>query len=313
MTSCTATAYDGSYFAMNTVMQLTVYGNRKVLAECGKLLSSLDLKLSATHPAGPVYALNERGTPVTDPTVLEVAREALRISALSDGAFDVTIYPVVSLWGFPSSDYHVPTQEELDQALSKVGYQHLLLTEDSLSLPEGCQIDLGAIGKGFAGDLLRQYLKDKGVKNALLNLGGNVVAMGSKPDGKPFRIAIKDPVGEGYVCVLSISDTNVVTSGLYERYFERDGVRYGHIIDPSTGRPVDNEWLSVTVVGESGIDCDAWSTALFVMGVDKACAKVRELGLEVVMVTGDTLYVSESLQSKIQYQGAYASYRVVTL
>lgn len=313
ITACTRTAYQDSFWAMNTYMDLTVYGNKKVLAECIKLAADLDRKLSVTDPASAVYALNKQGTPVDDKDVLALAQAAVRLSETTDGAFDVTIYPVSSLWGFTKGDYHVPTEAQLAEALAKVDYRKIDLSNGRLALPQGNQIDFGGIAKGYLGDVLKRYLVAQGVKSALLNLGGNVVAVGSRPDGKPYRVAIKDPLGEGYVCILSVQDVNVVTSGLYERYFLQDGVKYGHIIDPFTGYPVNNGLLSVTVVGEVGTDCDAYSTALFVMGANKACQVAKALGLQVVMVTHDTLYVSATLADGIQYQGQYASYKVVTL
>ena len=144
-------------------------------------------------------------------------------------------------------------------------------TAGTASLPDGVEVDLGSVAKGYAGDVLTGLLKANGVKSALLDLGGNIQTVGTKPDGSSWRIGVRDPEDEnGYIGVVSVSDKAVVTSGGYERYFEQDGVRYWHILDPETGAPARSGLASVTVVGDSGLLCDALSTALFVMGLDRA-------------------------------------------
>ena len=308
---CKQAPKEKTFFAMNTLMTVSLYGDSALLDECGRLLASLDRTLSATDPTSEVYRLNHGGTS-EDEHVKELLDKSFALARLTEGAFDPTVYPVVRAWGFTTGGYRVPAQDELTAALSKVGYERIAWKEGAVSLPQGMEIDFGGIAKGYAGDLVKRYLLDKGLTSGLLNLGGNVVAIGSKPDGTPYRIAVKDPQGEGYMCILPIVDKSVVTSGLYERYFEKDGVKYGHIVNPATGYPVDNGFLSVTVVGEDGAKCDALSTALFVMGPQKACEFAKSNALSVVMATEDCLYVSSDLSSSIAWKGEQNK-RVVTL
>ena len=156
------------------------------------------------------------------------------------------------------------------------------------SLPDGVEIDLGSVAKGYTGDVLAGLLKAYGVESALLDLGGNIQTIGVKPDGTPWRIGVQDPEGDGYIGVVSVSGKAVVTSGGYERYFERDGARYWHIIDPATGTPARSGLASVTVVGDAGVVCDALSTALFVMGLDGALEHWREYrDFEAVLIADD--------------------------
>jgi len=177
-----------------------------------------------------------------------------------------------------------------------------------VTLPEGMEIDLGSVAKGYAGQLAAQMLREHGVQSALLNLGGNVQTVGTKPDGSPWQIGIKDPQGEDAMMVLSVEDQAVVTSGGYERYFEQDGQTYWHIMDPSTGHPADSGLLSVTIVGKQGIICDGLSTSLFVMGLEKAADLWAQSGdFEAVFVTASgEVYITEGLQDRFALTEQYA-------
>ena len=183
-----------------------------------------------------------------------------------------------------------------------MGYEKVILDGQTLTLPEEMELDLGAVGKGYAGDLTADLVKEHGLESALLNIGGNIQAVGSRPDGEDWRLAIRSPYGEGEVGLLKVSDCAVVTSGNYERYFTaKDGTRYGHIIDPKTGYPVDNGLASVTIVTEEGKMGDALSTALFVKGLDGAKAYWQSHdGFEMIVMTEDQkLYVTEGLDENL--------------
>ena len=177
-----------------------------------------------------------------------------------------------------------------------------------VTLPEGMEIDLGSVAKGYAGQLAAQMLRNSGVESALLNLGGNVQTVGAKPDGSPWQIGIKDPKGEDAMMVLSIADQAVVTSGGYERYFEQDGQTYWHIMDPFTGHPADSGLISVTIVGDEGVVCDGLSTALFVMGLEKAADLWAQSGdFEAVFVTASgEVYITEGLRDHFALTERYA-------
>ena len=186
-------------------------------------------------------------------------------------------FHLVRAWGFTMGEfeagkrYPVPAVSVTDALLEQVDYRKIRQDGTRVTLPEGMEIDLGAVTKGYAGREVAEFLRENGVTSALLNLGGNVQTVGAKPDGSPWRVAVQDPESDGYAGILEIVDCAAVTSGGYQRYFVgTDGETYWHIMDPSTGRPARNGLLSVTIVAEDGALCDALSTALFVMGAEKA-------------------------------------------
>lgn len=279
-----------TFAAMDTVMTLTVYGGGSDdLAAAKDRVLQLEARLSVTDPDSEIAALNRTGTAALSPDTAELLSRSLELCARTDGALDVTVYPVVRAWGFTTGDYTVPDEDTLAALLEKVDYTKVRLEGDTASLPAGAEIDLGAVAKGWTGDQLAILLREKGVESALLELGGNIHTIGSKPDGSDWRVAVRDPAdGEGYLGVVSVSDKAVVTSGGYERYFERDGVRYWHIMDPATGAPARSGLASVTVVADSGLYADALSTALFVMGREAALDYWRaNRDFEAILVSDD--------------------------
>ena len=236
--------------------------------------------------------------------------QALEICRRTDGALDLSIYPIVRAWGFTTGSYQVPDEAEIQALLPLVDYRKIQYdaATGTVTLPEGMEIDLGSVAKGYAGQLAAQMLREHGVQSALLNLGGNVQTVGAKPDGSPWQIGIKDPQGEDAMMVLSVEDQAVVTSGGYERYFEQDGQTYWHIMDPSTGHPADSGLISVTIVGDEGVVCDGLSTALFVMGLEKAADLWAQSGdFEAVFVTASgEVYITEGLRDHFALTERYA-------
>ena len=228
-------------------------------------------------------------------------QSALAMCRRTGGALDLSIYPVVRAWGFTTESYQVPEAEALEELLAHVDYTQIRYDAETgaVSLPDGMEIDLGSVAKGFVGSRAAQYLRENGVDSALLNLGGNVQTVGCRPDGDPWKIAVKDPGGGTPMIVLSIQDQAMVTSGGYERYFEQDGNTYWHIMDPATGRPAESGLTSVTVVGDDGLVCDGLSTALFVMGLEKSAALWQESDdFEAVFVTAEgDIYITAGLES----------------
>ena len=279
-----------TFFAMDTVMTLRLYegGDENTLDQAEARVRELEAQWSVTEENSEICALNRGGRAELSPETAELLGAALDMCRRTDGALDISTYPVLRAWGFTTGEYSVPGGEAIAALLPLVDYGRVALEAGAAALPPGMEIDLGSVAKGYTGDSLAALLKQGGAASALLDLGGNIQAVGSKPDGSPWRVAVRDPAGDGSVGVVEVVDQAVVTSGGYERYFEEDGVRYWHIIDPATGWPARSGLTSVTVVGESGLLCDGLSTALFVMGREGALEHWRQhRDFEAVLVSED--------------------------
>ncbi len=297
--------HSSTLFAMDTVMELQVYGDEGVLAKSEELIHELEKELSATDPESEVYAFNHSSGSLGNRSA-ELFTRAMEISRLTDGAMDITVYPVVLAWGFTTGQYRVPGSGEIAGLLEKVGYEKV----SGFDLPEGAMIDLGAVAKGYTADKVAELWRERGVTSGLMNLGGNVYALGTKPGGDKWTVGVRDPFSEGLLGSVEAEDVAVVTSGGYERYFEQDGVVYHHIIDPGTGYPANSGLASVTIVGPDGTLCDGLSTAFFVAGLDAATEiwKSCDLspGLEAVLVTDKgEIYITEGLESSFSVMGSY--------
>ncbi len=284
-------ARERSFFAMDTYMSIRAGGaTEALLARAEEAVLDLERRISVTDGDSQIFALNRDGAGTLDAETAELLRRGLALCAETDGALDLSVYPVLRAWGFTTGDYRVPAPAELADLLRLVDYRRVRLDADgTAALDPGMQLDLGSVAKGYLGDKLCALLRDGGVESALLDLGGNVQALGGKPDGSPWRVGIRDPQGEGLLGVLAVRDCAVVTSGGYERCFtDGDGTVYWHILDPASGMPARSGLLSVTVVGQEGLRCDALSTALFVMGPERAAAFWRAHGgFELALVTED--------------------------
>lgn len=292
-------------FAMDTVMEFTAYGEGAddAVNLAVQAVRRLDGLLSATDPNSEVFALNSGETVELSPDTAVLLTKSLAISTLTGGAVDITIYPIVKAWGFTTSEYTIPQPSTISDLLEKVGYNKVVFDGNTrtVSLPEGMEIDFGAVAKGYASDVCVKEMTSTGVKSALINLGGNVCAIGTKTDGTPWNIAIKDPNNsDKYLGLLSVADKAVVTSGGYERYFTGDdGEVYWHIMDPSAGMPAKSGLISVTVICESGVYADGLSTALFVMGKERAIEFWREFGgFDAVLVSDDgQVYITSGIEN----------------
>lgn len=289
-----------TFFAMDTVMSVRLYqgGDESTLDQAEARVRELEALWSVTEEGSEIYALNHDGAAELSPETADLLRTALGMCERTNGALDISIYPVLRTWGFTTGEYAVPDEDTLAALLSKVDHTQIRQDGTWASLPEGMEIDLGSVAKGCTGWWLAYLLKEEGVTSALLDLGGNIQAIGAKPDGSPWRVAIRDPGGDGNIGVVEVADQAVITSGGYERYFEEDGVRYWHILDPETGKPAHSGLVSVTVVGgtsaawgDAGAVCDGLSTALFVMGREEAVGFWRghreEWGFELILVEED--------------------------
>lgn len=313
----TAEENSATVFAMDTVMNLTIYGDAWILDEAEARISQLEGLLSVTDATSEIGRLNQTGSCELSEDTAALLEQGLALCARTGGALDLSIYPVVRAWGFTTGSYQVPSAAVISELLRHVDYRAIQYDAQSstAAVPDGMEIDLGSVAKGYTGDRLVELLRENGVTSALLNLGGNVQALGSKPDGEPWRIAIQDPQGDGYLGVLAIQDQAVITSGGYERYFEENGQIYWHIIDPSTGYPAEHGLISVTVVGDSGVICDGLSTSLFVMGLEDAAALWRASDdFEAIFVGEDgTITITEGLEETFSLTGDYEDQTVSVL
>ena len=287
-------------YAMDTIMDLTAYtDNSDVLNDAEKKINEIDKELRRGSQESEIYAVNNNEeTKLTDETAY-IVETALNIGKKTRGAFDITIAPVMDLWGFYNQNFYVPTDDEIKNALKNVDYSKVSIKDNVISKPKETQVDLGGIAKGYTSDTIIKLLKDEGVTSAIISLGGNVQTLGTKPDGNLWKVAIQDPFDQNkYVGGVKVSDKAVITSGGYQRYFVKDGVTYEHIVDPKTGKPATRGLSSVTIVTDKGIEGDGLSTALFVMGLDKATEYWREnQDFQAVFITTDgKIYVTDGLK-----------------
>ena len=261
-------------FACDTVVTIRAYAEQKTVDDAMRLVRDYERVLSKTIENSDVYKLNHaEGKPVeVNPETAELLRLAVEVSKNSSGAFDVTIAPLSALWDFTAEQPSLPDAAALSVAAAHVDYRNILIEGNTVTLRNGAEIDLGGIAKGYIADRVAAFLKDQCVRHACINMGGNVVVFGGKPDGSFWSIGVRDPNGspEQSEEVLSLSDGAIVTSGNYERFFELDGVRYHHILDPKTGMPIDNGVASVTIIGDCSALADALSTACFVLGPENS-------------------------------------------
>lgn len=303
-----------SVFAMDTVMDVTAYGANaeKAVVAAVNRITALEQAFSVTMEESDVYAVNHAyGKPVeVSGDTAALLSDALRYCMLTHGALDVSVYPVLKAWGFTTQDYRVPKADELQELLARVDYARVHCDGNTVTVPANMEIDLGSVAKGYTGDQIMQIFRDSGVTSGMISLGGNVQTLGSKPDGSAWRIAVQNPLGEGYVGVVEVRDEAVVTSGGYERYFEQDGEVYWHIIDPATGAPAKNGVISATIVSESGTRCDALSTALFILGRDGAETYWRTHGdFDYLLVLDDgSIVVSQGIADRFSVSDDWADH-----
>ena len=302
--------YQKQLFAMDTYMEFTAYGRggQQAVEKAAKEVQRLDALLSAQNEESQVYALNQRGSLEVSDDLAEIIQRGKEIFQETDGLFDDTIYPLMELWGFPyCREYHVPSGEEIENLLPDVDGGTVEISGNPVTLGEGQQIDLGGIAKGYTGEKLTEIFQGYGVSSAMVSLGGNIQAIGTKPDGSSWRVGIRDPRGQPAGLCRGSSGARseaVVTSGGYERYFEEDEAGpTSTSIDPRTGYPVENDLLSVTIVSPDGTLADGLSTALYIMGYDKAVQfwEQHQDEFDVILITADEqIHVSKKLQDSFQ-------------
>lgn len=295
-----------STLLLDTLVTVTLYGDsdKELIDRCFDLCREYELIFSRTDENSELYALNHSGSMEVSEPLLELISEALRYCELSGGAFDITLGSVSELYGFSSDSPRVPSQKELSEALKHVGYEGISVDGSTVTLsdPETV-IDLGAIAKGYIADRLAEFLIENGQESATINLGGNVLCVGGKPDGSDFVVGIQYPFEDitKTITNVRVSGMSVVTSGIYERSFEQGGVLYHHILDPKTGLPCDNDLLAVSIVSEKSVDGDALSTVCFVLGLEQGLELINSMdGIYAVFVTGDyALHYSDGFEDAL--------------
>ncbi len=326
LTSCssfTNRPVEKQSFNMGTIITQKVYGKnaQKAVDEVIARIQEIERKMTINAEGSEIDAINSMAgkeeVNLGEDTVY-VLECAKKYAELSEGAFDVTVGPLVKAWGIFTDHPRVPPQDEINGLLPLVNYRELSTDSKKSSAKlsrQGQIVDLGGIAKGYTGDEVIKIYRKYGIKSGYINLGGNVVVIGSKPDGKPWSIGVQNPRAENgkYIGILKVIDKSIVSSGDYERFFEKNGKRYHHILDPETGYPSESGLISTTIVSDASIDGDALSTATFVLGLDKGMKLVENLnGVEAVFITSDKkVYTTPGLKNVFTMEDESKEYKYV--
>lgn len=299
-----------SDFLLNTIVEITLYDDNKtsqiMLNDMFTEISNCENRYSRHISGSDIAQINENsGKPVSvSKDTVDMIEKSISFSKMSGGLFDISIGALVDLWDINGENPSIPQQSDIDNVLQDIDYRKISFNQEdnTVTIPRGgMQIDTGAIAKGFITDRLVMYLKGKKVASAILNLGGNLYLYGSKQDGSAWNIGIRNPFGfQGdYLGTVSIKNMSVVTSGIYERYFEMDGMRYHHILNPMTGYPENNILASVSILAESSTLADGLSTTAFLLGLEEGMALIERIdGVETIMVTKDKkIYLSSGIRN----------------
>ena len=312
------TKAEKNLFAMDTVMTLTAIGSEaeKGIEAAADEIHRLDAMLSTGNEDSLVSQVNANGRGTASEEMQELLQYSRQLYESTVGCFDITIYPFMQLWGFPTGEYHVPEEMELEKARVLLGMDQVQFDEEEDEIvlqKEGMAIDFGGIAKGYTSARVIDIFREYGIEKGIISLGGNVQTLGTRKDGKKWRIAVKDPDDtEQYIGIVEVSDEAVVTSGGYERYFEENGQSYHHIIDPGTGFPAASGLSSVTIVSSDGTLADGLSTALYIMGLHKAEEYWKKYSdqFEAVFVTEDgEIAVTAGLEERFSSEREYTVIR----
>lgn len=318
-----------SSIKLNTAIQITIYDSqdKSLLDDCLALCDRYELIFSRTNENSELYKLNHRisDSAVSNQTIetqttpyqvngttntwhisedlAALLSEGLDITRESDGAFDIAIAPLTSLWDFTAEDPKAPDDADIQKVLPLCSSDGVTIGGQDITLPsDDIQFDVGAIAKGYIADRLKDFLVKKGVNSAIINLGGNVLCIGSKPDGTPFKVGIQKPFADRNEteAVMDIAGKSVVSSGIYERCFKQGGKLYHHILNPQTGYPYDNGLISVTIISDQSVDGDALSTTCFALGLKDGLKFAEKKGVQAVFITEDyELHYTDGFQDEI--------------
>ncbi|HEY9059865.1 MAG TPA: FAD:protein FMN transferase [Pseudobacteroides sp.] len=312
-----------SFYSLGTMNYIKICNcdDEAIMGQAITRVLAIDDLMSAYKGGSDVSRINSnsgKGFINIHPDTMKVLSRSLDFSRISYGAFDITIRPLVELWGIGKKSGFIPSDEEINKIRMLVNYKNVLLDQNncrvSLELP-GQAIDLGGIAKGFAADEVKRILLENHIKSALINLGGNIITIGNRPDGIPWQIGIQNPVKATgtHIGILNSSCKTIVTSGSNERFFVKDGVRYHHILDPHTGKPANTKFLSVTAVSGCSMDADALTTAVFILGKDFAYENeggytgkrwlnlAKKLDAEVIIISSDAeIIITDGLKDNFK-------------
>lgn len=301
-----------NFFIFDTIVGIKIYDTRatsKHFEELEALMKNIDNKISRTNPDSEIHQVNAQAgvAPVqVSPDTFELVSKAVKYAKKTNGLLDPSIGPLVSLWNIGHEGAHVPPADEVTAAQQLTDYRKIELNPDTFEIylqDKDMEIDLGSYGKGYAADAIYDYLKAQDFRSAIIDLGGNIFAMGDKPGGLTWNVGIQDPTLErgNQIGFVRVKDKTVVTAGIYERYFIEDGKLYQHIIDPRTGYPVDNNISSVTIITDRSLDADTMDTSLLIMGIEEGLKFAEDTpNMEVLFITKDKkLYASPGFKEML--------------
>ena len=280
----------GAYF--DTINTISSWCSESILNEAMDECQKYNDLLSKTVQGSDIWRVNQaKGKTVTvSKDTIEILKVAQKINEASYGAFNIALGPAVALWHFTGDTAFLPDENKLKAAIKYADCSKIIIKDNTVQVPPKLQIDLGGIAKGYITDQIADFLRQKDIKNAMLNFGGNIVTIGGKPDGSPWRIGLQNPLGvlgKEFWAFVESQDSTVVTSGIYERGFELQGKWYHHILDPRTGWPVQNNLLTVTACTKSSMLADALATAMFIMGVEKGIQLAEMFGVHAIFLEKD--------------------------
>lgn len=306
--------FESEDYAMGTVITMRICGDNaeKVSQKVLDKIHYLDDLMTINKSTGDAVNLNNMAG-ISDvslnPETINVLNAAKKYSKLSDGAFDITIGPLVKAWGIFTDHPRIPSEDEINNLKKLINYKDLIIDTDKNTAKlknKNQMIDLGGIAKGYAGDAVKEIFKENNIKSAYVNLGGNVVVIGNNPEGTPWNVGIQNPRAPHgrYIGIVSVKDKAIVTSGDYERFFEKDNKRYHHILDGKTGYPADSGLISATIIADKSIDADAMSTAAFKLGLEKGMELVESLNdFEAIFITKEKeVYITSGLKNIFTFE-----------
>jgi len=297
---------------MGTVCTIQIFDSKdtSILDKAFDRLKDLENKVSINKEGTELDKVNEmsgKEAVVVGKDTFSIVESGLYYSKISNGNFDITIGPIVKLWGIGSESARVPSEKEISEKKSLINYNDIVLNNEKNSIflkKPNMIIDLGGIAKGYAADEMKNLLVDNGVKSAMINLGGNLYILGNKPNGNQWKIGIQNPNGSANDTVgnILVNDKSIVTSGTYERFLEVDGKVYHHILDPKTGYPYESDLLSATIISDTSLAGDGLSTSTFALGREKGLEFINSLeNIEAIFITKDNeVYLTNGLKNNFK-------------